>query len=229
MVAKWYPVFGSIIIFHIFTIFSILLVAVLIFDFRSLSLGRSIGWLQQNWAHLGAGRWHVFDMLDKVNCALSSWVELICDRQMNGLFPSGCHTDRRKWWCHLNVEFLRLPRDNSMCIWAGTPKCKLFLLIPNVCKFMLLGWQRHCEWYAFSIVLYNWNFHFIVTVVKYSSCWISVTFPAAPKPVMGLRHQSWKIRCLLERVLACLLKALTVFSLCRNALTEGRVESGRSR
>lgn len=40
MIAMWYPVFGSIVIFHIFTVFSVLFVAVLIFDFRSLSLGK---------------------------------------------------------------------------------------------------------------------------------------------------------------------------------------------
>lgn len=123
---------------------------------------------------------------------------------MNGLFPSGCHTDRRKRWCRLNTEFLRLPGDNRMCIWVGMPKCKWFLLIPNVCKFMLLGWQRHYEWYCFSIVLYNWNFCFILTMVKYNSCWISMTFPAAPKLAMGLLHQRWKIPHLPEWVRACL-------------------------
>ena len=40
MIAIWYPVFGSIVIFHIFTVFSVLFVAVLIFDFRYLSLGK---------------------------------------------------------------------------------------------------------------------------------------------------------------------------------------------
>ena len=38
MIAMWYPVVGSIIVFHIFTVFSVLFVAVLIFDCRSLSL-----------------------------------------------------------------------------------------------------------------------------------------------------------------------------------------------
>lgn len=60
----WYPVFGSIIIFHIFAVFSVLFVAVLIFDFRSL-WGRSLWWLKGNWAHLGAARGCNFVMLDK--------------------------------------------------------------------------------------------------------------------------------------------------------------------
>lgn len=65
MIAMWYPVFGSIIIFHIFTVFSVLFVAVLIFDCRSLSLEKVIWWLKENWAHLGAARGCIFVMLDK--------------------------------------------------------------------------------------------------------------------------------------------------------------------
>lgn len=58
------------------------------------------------------------------------------------------------------------PKGQQNMSMSWHTQMQIILLIPNICKFMLLRWQRHYEWYSSEIVLYKWNFSFIVIIVK---------------------------------------------------------------